>query len=134
MTLHLRGASGNNLKGVDLAIPSGLLTCVTGVSGSGKSTLINDTLFSLAANEINGSSHPSPRARRSMAWTCSTRWWTSTSRRSAAPRPTRPPTPACSRRCANCSHRCPKRVRAATPGRFSFNVRVAAAKPARATA
>ena len=58
MTLHLRGASGNNLKGVDLDIPAGLLTCITGVSGSGKSTLINDTLFSLAANEINGSSHP----------------------------------------------------------------------------
>ena len=58
MTLRLRGASGNNLKGVDLEIPSGLLTCVTGVSGSGKSTLINDTLFSLAANEINGASHP----------------------------------------------------------------------------
>ncbi len=58
MTLRLRGASGNNLKNVDLDIPSGLLTCVTGVSGSGKSTLINDTLFSLAANEINGSSHP----------------------------------------------------------------------------
>ncbi|MNM55406.1 UvrABC system protein A [compost metagenome] len=58
MTLHLRGASGNNLKNVDLDIPSGLLTCVTGVSGSGKSTLINDTLFSLAANEINGASHP----------------------------------------------------------------------------
>ena len=58
MTLHLRGASGNNLKGVDLDVPAGLLTCVTGVSGSGKSTLINDTLFSLAANEINGASHP----------------------------------------------------------------------------
>ncbi|WP_313255538.1 excinuclease ABC subunit UvrA [Stenotrophomonas sp.] len=58
MTLHLRGASGNNLKGVDLDIPAGLLTCITGVSGSGKSTLINDTLFSLAANEINGASHP----------------------------------------------------------------------------
>ncbi len=58
MTLHLRGACGNNLKGVDLDIPAGLLTCVTGVSGSGKSTLINDTLFSLAANEINGASHP----------------------------------------------------------------------------
>jgi excinuclease ABC subunit A len=40
---------GNNLKRVDLEIPSGLLTCVTGVSGSGKSTLINDTLYPLAA-------------------------------------------------------------------------------------
>ncbi|KRG38364.1 ABC-ATPase UvrA [Stenotrophomonas panacihumi] len=58
MTLHLRGAKGNNLKDVDLDIPAGLLTCITGVSGSGKSTLINDTLFSLAANEINGASHP----------------------------------------------------------------------------
>ncbi|TWI10537.1 excinuclease ABC subunit UvrA [Aerolutibacter ruishenii] len=55
--LHLRGASGNNLKDVDLDIPSGLLTCVTGVSGSGKSTLINDTLFTLAANELNGAAH-----------------------------------------------------------------------------
>ncbi|MBD9468401.1 excinuclease ABC subunit UvrA [Pseudoxanthomonas sp. PXM01] len=61
MTLHLRGATGNNLKDVDLDIPSGLLTCITGVSGSGKSTLINDTLYSLAANEINGASHkPAP--------------------------------------------------------------------------
>ncbi|MFT3757063.1 MAG: excinuclease ABC subunit UvrA [Pseudoxanthomonas sp.] len=57
MTLHLRGASGNNLKNVDLDIAAGLLTCITGVSGSGKSTLINDTLYSLAANEINGASH-----------------------------------------------------------------------------
>src|SRR5690606_7333217 len=58
MTLRLYGASGNNLKDVDLEIPAGLFTCVTGVSGSGKSTLINDTLFALAANEINGASHP----------------------------------------------------------------------------
>ncbi|MCF5946754.1 ATP-binding cassette domain-containing protein, partial [Xanthomonas perforans] len=57
MMLHLRGATGNNLKNVDLDIPAGLLTCITGVSGSGKSTLINDTLFTLAANEINGASH-----------------------------------------------------------------------------
>lgn len=57
MMLHLRGATGNNLKNVDLEIPAGLLTCITGVSGSGKSTLINDTLFTLAANEINGASH-----------------------------------------------------------------------------
>ncbi|ATE71407.1 excinuclease ABC subunit UvrA [Lysobacter capsici] len=60
-TLHLRGATGNNLKNVDLAIPAGLLTCVTGVSGSGKSTLINDTLYVIAANELNGASQtPAP--------------------------------------------------------------------------
>ncbi len=52
--LRLKGASGNNLKHIDLAIPAGLFTCVTGVSGSGKSTLINDTLFRLAAAELNG--------------------------------------------------------------------------------
>ena len=57
MMFHLRGATGNNLKNVDVSIPAGLMTCVTGVSGSGKSTLINDTVFTLAANEINGASH-----------------------------------------------------------------------------
>src|SRR3546814_1028854 len=44
MQLKLLGASGNNLKDVDLTISSGLFTAITGVSGSGKSTLINDTL------------------------------------------------------------------------------------------
>ncbi|WP_027484675.1 excinuclease ABC subunit UvrA [Rhodanobacter sp. OR87] len=59
--LCLNGASGNNLKNVDLAIPAGLFTCVTGVSGSGKSTLVNDTLFRLAAAELNGASaQPAP--------------------------------------------------------------------------
>ena len=61
LMLKLKGARGNNLKNVDLEIPSGLFTAITGVSGSGKSTLINDTLYALAANEINGASHtPSP--------------------------------------------------------------------------
>ncbi|MBD8526555.1 excinuclease ABC subunit UvrA [Pseudomarimonas arenosa] len=59
--LRLIGASGNNLKSVDLEIPAGLLVCVTGVSGSGKSTLINDTLYRLAAAELNGASQkPAP--------------------------------------------------------------------------
>ena len=53
----LNGATGNNLNDVDLKIPVGLMTCVTGVSGSGKSTLINDTLYHLAANELNRASH-----------------------------------------------------------------------------
>ncbi|OBS10006.1 excinuclease ABC subunit UvrA [Acidihalobacter prosperus] len=54
--LTLRGASGNNLKGVDMALPLGLLTCVTGVSGSGKSTLVNDTLYRLLAKHFYGAS------------------------------------------------------------------------------
>ena len=52
--LKLKGARGNNLQNVNLEIPVGLLTCVTGVSGSGKSTLINNTLFPLAATALNG--------------------------------------------------------------------------------
>jgi excinuclease ABC subunit A len=52
--LILRGARGNNLKNVTLTIPLGLMTCITGVSGSGKSTLVNNTLYPLAATELNG--------------------------------------------------------------------------------
>ncbi|MCB1870846.1 MAG: excinuclease ABC subunit UvrA [Gammaproteobacteria bacterium] len=52
-SLTIRAASGNNLKQVDLHLPVGLFTCVTGVSGSGKSTLINDTLYPLAATALN---------------------------------------------------------------------------------
>ena len=49
----LAGATGNNLKSIQLELPLGLMTCVTGVSGSGKSTLINDTLYRIAARELN---------------------------------------------------------------------------------
>lgn len=49
----LKGACGHNLQSVDLTIPVGLLTCVTGVSGSGKSTLINDTFYRAAANHLH---------------------------------------------------------------------------------
>ncbi|HEX7043604.1 MAG TPA: excinuclease ABC subunit UvrA [Burkholderiales bacterium] len=59
--LLIRGARGNNLKGIDVAIPVGLFTCITGVSGSGKSTLINDTLYAAAARHIWGSpTEPAP--------------------------------------------------------------------------
>jgi excinuclease ABC subunit A len=65
--LLLEGASGNNLQGVNLAIPLGLLTCVTGVSGSGKSTLINSTLYPLAATELNGATTLTPAAYRKIS-------------------------------------------------------------------
>jgi len=58
--LKLTGATGNNLKQVDVTIPLGLMTCITGVSGSGKSTLINDTLFPVAARALNGASLVQP--------------------------------------------------------------------------
>ena len=59
--LAIRGARGNNLKNIDVDIPIGLMTCVTGVSGSGKSTLINSTLYEAVADRINPSSHnPAP--------------------------------------------------------------------------
>jgi excinuclease ABC subunit A len=51
--LTLKGATGNNLQNVDLTIPLGLFTCVTGVSGSGKSTLINNTLYPITATKLN---------------------------------------------------------------------------------
>jgi excinuclease ABC subunit A len=59
--IAIRGAQGNNLDNLDVSIPLGLMTCVTGVSGSGKSTLINDTLYLATAGQIQGSStSPAP--------------------------------------------------------------------------
>ncbi len=62
-SIRVRGARGNNLQGIDVEIPVGLMTCVTGVSGSGKSTLINDTLYAVAARELNDAgTDPAPHA------------------------------------------------------------------------
>ncbi len=58
--LTLSGASGNNLQSVDLTIPVGLFTCVTGVSGSGKSTLVNNTLYPITASKLNNATTLNP--------------------------------------------------------------------------
>jgi excinuclease ABC subunit A len=61
--LVIKGASGNNLKGITVSLPVGLFVCVTGVSGSGKSTLINDTLYNAIARDLYGSAaEPAPHA------------------------------------------------------------------------
>jgi excinuclease ABC subunit A len=59
--LRIVGARGNNLKNVEVSLPLGLLTCVTGVSGSGKSTLINDTLAAAASRQLyKSATEPAP--------------------------------------------------------------------------
>jgi len=62
-SLNVLGATGNNLKNVDLRVPAGLFTAVCGVSGSGKSTLINDTLWRACAQRLNGA-HADPFPHR----------------------------------------------------------------------
>ncbi len=64
--IELFGASGHNLKDVDLTIPVGLFTCVTGVSGSGKSTLINDTFYKIAHRQLNGATVDEPAPYKSI--------------------------------------------------------------------
>ena len=124
--LQLTGATGNNLKQVDLRLPLGLMVCVTGVSGSGKSTLINDTLYRATARHLYGSSRGARTTMpKSMVWSSSTRSSAWTRRRSAA-RPRSNPatytglfTPI-----RELFAGVPEsRTRGYGPGRFSFNVK-----------
>lgn len=64
-TLSIIGATGNNLQSVNLDIPIGVFTCITGVSGSGKSTLINETLYPAAAVALNKATtlKPAPHSK-----------------------------------------------------------------------
>ena len=60
-SIKVKGARGNNLKGVDASIPIGTFTCVTGVSGGGKSTFLLETLYKVAARRLNGArENPAP--------------------------------------------------------------------------
>jgi len=62
--ISIKGAKGNNLKQINVDLPLGLMTCITGVSGSGKSTLINDTLAPVAARKLNGATQREPAPYR----------------------------------------------------------------------
>jgi excinuclease ABC subunit A len=64
--LRLEKAAGHNLQNIDVEIPIGLFTCITGVSGSGKSTLIKDTLYPLAACQLNGATLPDAASHRAI--------------------------------------------------------------------
>ena len=135
--LSLCGASGNNLQQVDLQIPVGLFTCVTGVSGSGKSTLINETLYPLAATELNRATTLKAAPINALrGWSISTSASTSTRAPSAGPRaPTPPPTPVSSPPFGNCLPAPRRRARAVISRAGSaLTSRAAAARPARATA
>jgi len=65
--LRIIGATCNNLKNVEVNIPIGLMTCVTGVSGSGKSSLINDTLYPILARSLNGAEQITPGPYKQIA-------------------------------------------------------------------
>ena len=66
--IQIHGACSNNLKNIDIKIPLGLITCVTGVSGSGKSTLVNETLFKFLSNKINKNSHSYGEVKNIRGW------------------------------------------------------------------
>ena len=62
--LEIKGAKENNLKNMDVKIPLGVMTCVTGVSGSGKSSLINEILYKRLARDLNRARDDSGKSQR----------------------------------------------------------------------
>ena len=66
--IEIYKASSNNLNNINVSIPIGLITCVTGVSGSGKSSLINETLYKYLSNKINKNSHTHGDVKNIIGW------------------------------------------------------------------
>ncbi len=135
--ITVEGAEANNLRKVDVSFPLGTFTAVTGVSGSGKSSLVNDILYRVLANRLNGA-RKVPGKHRRVTGARSARQ--GRARRPGAHRPhplgrTRRPTRACSTASARSSPRPSKRRREATcPADSASTSRAGAARRARATA
>ena len=125
-TLGVRGARAHNLQRIDVDVPLGTMTCVTGVSGSGKSTLVIDTLYRALARRLGVGRDEPGRARRARGLAAHRQGRSrSTRRRSAARRArTRRPTPALFGPIRELFAQLPEaRARGYGPGRFSFNVK-----------
>jgi excinuclease ABC subunit A len=97
--LTVRGAAENNLRHVDISIPLGTFTCVTGVSGSGKSSLVNEILYKKLAADLN---HAKCRAGKFDAIE-GEEYLDKVIPSAAPPAPTRPPIPDCSTTSGSCS-------------------------------
>ena len=134
--LRVVGARENNLKNLNVNFPLGVFTCVTGVSGSGKSTLVNQILYPVLADKLNGARIVPGSTRAWKAWTSATRRSTSTRIRSAAPAfQSRHLYGSMGQKSARCSPRRPKRRCAAmAPDGSRSTSREAAARHATATA
>ena len=134
--LKLKGARGNNLQNVNLEIPVGLFTCITGVSGSGKSTLINNTLFPITATALNGATtlEVAPYDSFDGLQHLDKVVDIDQSPIGRTRAPTRRPIPACSRRSANCSPACRRPLARLRSRPLRSTSKAAVARPARATA
>ena len=132
--LSIRGAKENNLKGLNIDIPLGVLVCVTGVSGSGKSTLVYEILYKRLAQQLYRSKDRPGKHDRWKDWSTSTRWSTLTSHPlEGRLEATRPPTQAPSLLSGNCSHPC-LRLKSEDMGQAGSpsTLRADAARPVRA--